>query len=224
MSIEMRGEIGTRLAALVREGTELVDDLAGQDDDHWVDDAEVVVHQKWLASVGNALLLTGGADSSYVSQFREVVNSQKNPAGLMVYVVRKVFGLLLSVLEEWSHGTLKMVESIVTPAVFDDMLDEAAGLEGAGRMLESTVLASSVLRLTLKKVAIRHKQRVIDKTPAELLAALTKASVFNQRQHERLTAGLVVGDAGSSKGWDTIETAELEELIETTRKLVSGFL
>jgi len=113
MAIDLVNEMGTRLATLVREGQELIEELAPQDDDDWVDDSEVVVYQKWLASVGNAFLLTGGADSAYVDQFREIVNSQKNPAGLMVYVVRKVFGLLLSALEESTHGTLKMVEAIV---------------------------------------------------------------------------------------------------------------
>ena len=224
MSLETRGEIGNRLAALVRDGQELVDDLVQQDEDNWIDDSEVVVYQKWLASVGHVFLLTGGANSSYVLQFREIVNSQRNPAGLMVYVVRRVFGLLLSGLEEWSHGTLQLVEGIVTPAVFDDMLDEAAEEHEAGRVLEAAVVATMVFRLAVKKVALKHELLPRGKTTLDLLDAMTKAGVFNRRQHERLKAGLAVGDGGSRAGWDSVPPEDVAALIETTRKLVAGFL
>ena len=48
----MREVISSRLTALVKDGEELLAEISDQNDDDWVDDADVTDHEMWLASVG----------------------------------------------------------------------------------------------------------------------------------------------------------------------------
>jgi hypothetical protein len=58
---EMRELISARLAALVKQGDELLAETTGQHDQDWVDDADATEHESWLASVGTLLHAIGGS-------------------------------------------------------------------------------------------------------------------------------------------------------------------
>ena len=151
----MREVISARLTALVKDGEELLAEISDQNDDDWVDDADVTDHEMWLASAGTLLHAIGGSRSPYFGRFREIVAAQTNPSGVKVFVIRRVYGLLLSTHEEWSQGTLQKVEDMFTAAAFDDLLDEAVLFLENERNVEACVLSVTVLEHAVKRVGSR---------------------------------------------------------------------
>ncbi len=219
----MREEIGNRLSSLVKEGGELVDGLKSQDDDAWVDDAEIPIYQSWLTASGNLLLAIGGTEFDYFQRLRDIVTTQKNPAGLQIFVVRRAYELLLSALEDLTEGTVRVFEDIVAATLLDDFLDRAARYHDAGRTMESAALASTVFEHVLRRIGTKRGKRFTDKILEPSIANLVAAGLFNDDEGQQVTAYAVIhdrtvaGDAG-------IESAEVESLIAGTRALIQDFI
>jgi len=220
----MAEDVSSRLTGLIKKGEELIDDLEGQGDDAWIDDAAVATFQTWVVAAGDLLLVLGGPQSDHFSDFRKIVFSQRNPVGLKTYVVRRTFELLLGVLEEWSKGELKKYEDIVAATVFDDFLDDAETHHDAGHKAESAALAAAVFGHALRAIAGNHGVVTARRSVSEVVAALTEQGVFDAARgaevqgYARLQSDVVSARASE------IDAAAIGDLIDGTRKLLQEFM
>lgn len=220
----MRELISSRLAALVKQGEELIDALATQGDDDWVDDSEVTSYETWLASVGNLFHVIGGSDSHYFVRFRDIVTTQKNPAGVKVFVARRVFGVLLSALEEWSQGTLQKVEEIFAAAAFDDLLDDAVRFLEQDRRVESCTLSITVLEHAVKRIGLKHHLRPAEPGFDGMVDALTKSDQTGEAERELLAACVGLRRRLELEGWAEADPSDVEAVTRCTRRLIEQYL
>ncbi len=216
----MADEITARLAALVKRGRELVDGLESDADDGWIDDADVALYESWLASVGNLILAIGGAESAPFVEYRRIVTSQLNPAGLKTYVVRQTFDIVLGVYEQWSQGAVRRLEDIIAATTFDGFVDAAAAHRDAGHDAEAAAIAGSVLDHALRRIASCNGVAVSGSL-VDLTASLTAAGVFETAQGERFGEFAGRQDRAARSGWADVET---DGLVEATRGLIEGYL
>ena len=49
----MSDDVGSVLTALIKQGEELIDELEREDNEAWIDDAEVASYQSWVISAGD---------------------------------------------------------------------------------------------------------------------------------------------------------------------------
>jgi hypothetical protein len=220
----MPEEISGRLAAVVKRGRELVDRLRGEEDEAWIDDSDLAPYEAWLIEVGELLLSLSDPELESFREFRRILASQRNPAGLKTYVVRRVFDLTFRVLEQHSQGPLRRIEDIVVATTYDDFLDDAARLLSAGREPEAAALACTVLSHALRRIVARRRAELRPDTLADLVTALEKIDGL-EPEHARAfrahakTCELVLGAAASPE-----RAGDPAELIARTRKLIGDYL
>jgi hypothetical protein len=219
----MPEDITAKLANLVKDGRDLVDELASQDDDSWIDFGDVRIYETWLGTTGQLLLSIGGPQSEHFVKFREIIDSQRNPVGVKTYVVRRVFDLVLAVFEEWSCGSLQKFEDIVAAPILDDLLDQADRYRSSDRKIESLALTCAVVEHTLRRIASKNRIRSAGKSLQALADELVSSTAFDEQARSRLKESLTVCCHASSTDWDAIEPDDLVGLIAESRKLVEEF-
>jgi hypothetical protein len=211
-----------KLAELIRNGRELVDELSGQDAGGWVDFGEVDPYERWLGSTGQLLLTLGGPQSEIFGRFRDIVNEQRNPVGVQVGVVRKVFDLVLAVFEEVSCGSLRRFEDIVAAPILDDLLDEAERHREGERKLETMALVSAVLEHTLKRLCAQHHIDRSGKSLQALAEELAESPAFGEQSAQWLRSAVAICSRSSTEQRLALASRELTAAIDDTRRLVSG--
>lgn len=217
----MPDEMGSRLAALVKQGRGLVDDLEGQPDDAWVDDAELTLYESWLSAVGATLLDLGGGGLEPFRDFRRILVAQRNPVGLKTHVVRRTFDLVFRMLEQHNQGALRRIEDIVVATVYDDFLDEAERLRAAGRLGEGRALACTVLGHALRRIGARRAPGALTGgTHSQLVSVLLDAGILDPADGLALQTRARACDAPGTEPLD----AECGALIEQTRRLLAAQL
>jgi hypothetical protein len=220
----MSDEITSELAGLIKKGRELVDDLSSLDDDGWIDLGDVDHYQEWLAAAGHLLLATEGPESKHFLGYRKIVNSQRNPVGVQTSVFRGVFDLMLTVFEDWSCGALRKFEDIVAATILDSLLDQADGYRTADRTLESSVLARAVFEHAVVRIGAKHGLKAESEGLGNLARTLVDSPILSDEGTARLEELLTIRKRVSTADPHGMAGAELEGLIDSTRKLVEEFV
>ncbi len=220
----MSDAITSKLADLVKNGRELVDDLVDQQDDAWVDDGDVAIFESWLAASGQLLLNVEGPESASFGTFRKIINSQLNPVGVKTFVVRQVFDLVLSVFEEWSCGSLRRFEDIVAAPILDDLLDRAERYSGDHRKAESSALACAVFEQALRRIAARNGVSPSGKQLSTLVDEVSRVDAVDEQAAARLQRSVTVHGNAVAARWDDVADADIAGLITDTRQLVKDYI
>jgi hypothetical protein len=215
----MADEIAGELGELIKKGRELLDELASEDEDGWIDYGAVEPYEDWLYGVGHLLLTAEGPESGHFADFRRILNTQRNPVGVKTSVFRDTFDLVLSVFEEWSCGTLKKFEDIVAATILDSLLDQADGYRKSNRTVESSVLAGAVLEHAVGRISAKNGLRMEVESLSKAAAALADSAVLGQDGDRRLAVLLELRKSGQA-----LEGEDLDGLIDNTRKLVEEFV
>jgi len=211
-----------KLAELIRSGRELVDEIARQEDDDWIDFGEVDAYETWLGSTGQLLLTLGGPQSEIFGRFRDILNEQRNPVGVQVVIFRKVFDLVVAVFEEISCGSLRRFEDIVASPILDDLLDEAERHRENERKLETMALVSAVLEHTLKRLCAQHHIDRSGKSLQSMAEDLANAPAFGEESASWLRSAVAVCSRSTTEQRLALGSGELTGVIDHTRRLVSA--
>jgi hypothetical protein len=220
----MSDAITSRLAELVKDGRELVDDLVDQQDDTWVDDGDVAIYESWLAASGQLLLNIEGPESASFGKFRQIINSQHNPVGVKTFVVRQVFDLMLGVFEEWSCGVLRRYEDIVAAPILDDLLDLAERYRADDRRAEASALACAVFEQALRRIAARNGISRSDKKLPALADEVARVDAIDDRAAGRLQRSVAVHENVREARWNDVADEDIAGLIADTRQLVQDHI
>ena len=220
----MSDAITSRLAELVKDGRELVDDLVDQQDDDWVDDGDVAIYETWLAASGQLLLNVEGPESASFGNFRQIINAQRNPVGVKTFVIRQVFDLVLSVFEEWSCGSLRRFEDIVAAPILDDLLDQAERYRGNDRKTESSAVACAVFEQVLRRIAARNGVPRSGKQLQALADEVCRVDTVDEQAARRLQRSVAVHGNAAAARWDDVADEDIAGLIADTRQLVQDYI
>jgi hypothetical protein len=139
-------------------------------------------------------------------------------------VVRRVYGLLLSTLEEWSQGTLQRVEDVFTAAAFDDLLDDADRFRRDRRHLESCVLSVTVLEHALRRIAAKQGVMAGQRDFDALVTALEDCASTGDAERELLAECSGLRRRIDQRGWADAAAGDIEAFTSCTRRLIEQFL
>jgi uncharacterized protein YutE (UPF0331/DUF86 family) len=132
--------------------------------------------------------------------------------------------LLNSAYDEWQYGLLKDIQYIVAAETFDDFLDHAASYHKSNKVIESSVLASSVLEDTIKKIANRNGLQGEGKSLEPLIDELARENVFTAVKAKRVKSYAGVRNHALHAEWDKIDIRDVGEMIRGIRELVENYL
>jgi uncharacterized protein YutE (UPF0331/DUF86 family) len=222
----MEEEIQERFGALLAQGSNIIDKIprTNRGSVYWIPSEDISVYQAWLGSVANLILNVVAPDSYFAEECKRVMTHEHMNRGVPIHLVRKMYGILNSAQEEWSHGLLRKIEYLVAAATFDDFLDHADAYHKGNKKIESSVLASAVLEDTVKKIATKQGTQPSGTSLEPLIDELTKAGVFTLVKAKRIKGFAGVRNHALHAEWEKFDIRDVGELIKGTRELIEEFL
>ena len=139
-------------------------------------------------------------------------------------MVRRVFDLVLSVLESWSTGSLRRYEDMVAAPILDDLLDQAADLRSEERNMEAAAVARAVFEQALRRIAANCNLQVTGRSLEEVAGELIAIDQADDTLGTRLRESLATRDRIATADWSEVGADRLDDLIVDTRDLVSQFI
>lgn len=219
-------KIKARLDALIERGNQLNRHIPRGEygPQYWIKDEQLAEFQAWLSSAANVILAIAPTNSPLAQQVTSLMIHEDLKNGLPSHVVLKMQGVLASAREEFEHGMLAKIEYIVAAATFDDFLEHATGYHKGNKKIEASILASTVLEDTVKKIAGKNGIAIAGVSLEPLIDDLVKAGVFTPVKAKRVKGFAAVRNHALHAEWDKFDIRDVGELISGTRELLEQFL
>lgn len=216
----MREQVIKRIDDLITRGNATIQ--GHPDDHHWMDD--VVDAQSWFSSAANAIQQIVPPGSFYAAELTRIVSNDQLKIGFPIASMEKLLGLLQSVQLEAKTGLLIKLEDQVVATTFDDFIDHASQYHRAGKIKESSVLASAVLEDTLKRIAYKAGLQTKGMSLEPLIDELAKSGVFTQIKAKRVKSFSAIRNHALHAEWDQIDIKDVGALISGLRELLTEHL
>lgn len=183
-----------------------------------VDDKVRADYVAWMLSAVNLIEVATPEGSRYHREAARLL--PKTDAGIFLYSIANILGLLKSARAETSHGLLKSLEYHFVGLAFEDFLKYASRFNEGGKKMEAAVLASAVLEDTIKRLCRKHAIEVKDKTLDPLLNALKSGGILTRVKTERLRASVALRNQAFHADWAAFDAQDVRQMIEGLDELL----
>jgi hypothetical protein len=137
---------------------------------------------QWRASSLNILYKAFGKDSPHYVNFNNLY-----PKFLNLISVSKALGILKASKDDYEHGLLFNVRTLIQAEVFDDFLEQAEYLLESGFYQSSAVIAGSILEDGLRKLCVKNEIPLQSRPKMDTMnAELTKRGIFSSLQQKQI--------------------------------------
>lgn len=218
----MKEIIEQRFNDLLEEGKNLAAKIDAKE--NLIPRGNIHSFQAWLASCCNLIQMLAPRDSFHYRESNNLMEHELMKHGIHGVVYSKMMGLFASTYIEWSKGTLGQIEYIVAAEAFDDFLDHSSNYHKANKKVEASILASSVLEDTIKKIATKNNLPVKGISLEPLIENLILVGVFNQVKGKRIKAYAGTRNKALHAEWEEFDIKDVGEMIKGIRELIEGYL
>jgi uncharacterized protein YutE (UPF0331/DUF86 family) len=218
----MKGIIEQRFIDLIDEGKSLASRINTKES--FVPRGSIHSAQAWLASCCNLIGMLAHKESFHFKESNRLMEHELMKMGIHTIIYAKMMGLISSTYIEWSKGTLGQIEYIVAAETFDDFLDHSSNYHKANKKIEASILASSVLEDTVKKIATKNNLPIKGISLEPLIENLIVAGVFNQVKGKRIKAYAGTRNKALHAEWEEFDIKDVGEMIKGIRELVESYL
>lgn len=174
-----------------------------------------LAHQ-WVTSSMSLLGRVFGADSDHYIYFC------KTTKGHVTYSpVFKAMGVLRAAKDDYEHGHLFKVRSLIEAEVFDDFLEQAEHLLAQGYFQAAAVVAGCVLEDGLRKACVAQGVELPEKPKLDVMnAELAKKGLYSKLVQKRITALADLRNSAAHGKWDAFTREDVEEMLPSIRRLM----
>jgi len=171
-----------------------------------------LAHQ-WVASCRSLLQRVLGEDSAHYGEFVRTTNYV-----LTFSTVDSALGILRAAKEDYEHGYLFDVRQLIQAEVFDDFLEQAEHLIGAGYFQPAAVVVGCVLEDGLRKLCDKHGISQPDKPKLDKMNAdLAKQGVYNKLTQKQITAYADLRNKAAHGEWDQFADGDVSQMLAGVR-------
>lgn len=193
-------------------------------DSYWVHDSSIPLFQTWLSSAVNLVQMISPKQSYHFNECNNIMQHEHLSQGIPIIVYQRMYGLLASANEEWKRGILKDIQYIVAAETFDDFLDHASDYHKSNKKVESSILASSVLEDTIKKIALKNNILSKGISLEPLIESIINADIFTSVKGKRVKAYSGIRNKALHAEWDEFDIRDIGEMIKGIRELIENYL
>ncbi len=134
-------------------------------------------------------------------------------------------GILKAAHDDYEHGYLFEVRTLITAEVFDDFREQAEHLLANGYAGPAAVVAGSVLEDGLRKVCQRRNVPLDAKPKVDRMNAdLAKDGVYNALTQHRITFLAAIRNKAAHGQWDQFTERDVADLVSGVRSLMEQHL
>lgn len=195
----------------------------GLQDYYWFPDEMLQDAFQCFSGAANLIGLVIGNRGAYWQQVQDALKHPDLKTGMPITAFDRMAGILEAVYKDWNDGLLREFEYIIAASTFDDFLDHAGDYHKAGKKTEASVLVSSVLEDTIKKIAKKHG---IDsnRTLEPIIDELTSKGVFTPVYAKRVKGNAALRNKALHAEWDAFDIKDVGLTIDGVRKLIEDHL
>jgi hypothetical protein len=173
---------------------------------------------QWFTSAQNLLARVFGTNSEHYKNF-----TAQGEKSLTYSPVVRAQGVLKAARDDLEHGYLFDLRKVVAAEVFDDFLDQAGALVGAGYHQPAAVVAGCVLEDGLRNLCAGAKVAFLPKPKLDTMnAELAKAGVYNKLTQKRITAIADLRNNAAHGKWDQFTQRDVEDAIRWIREFMEA--
>jgi hypothetical protein len=181
--------------------------------------------EELFAVIVHALDCCAPRGSIFDKRKKEIVNEE---ASALSYKVEVLAGVLTGLRGAYEAGLLRSVEEMVRAEMFDDFVEMAAYLHGAGFKDSAAVLVGGVLEEHLRKLCLKHGIPITTtkasgdepKKAGVMNDDLARADVYSKLDQKNVTAWLDLRNKAAHGRYDEYDAQHVDYMIAG----VKGFL
>jgi len=214
--VKLDERIANRLEELIAAGESIAEGmiLDDRDDDNKLSQRAT----QWGISCDNLLTRVFGSSSVYYSEFIDCRSTGLYPS----HVFSRALGVFKAAGDDYKHGFLFEMRNIVAAEVFDEFLEQAEYLLGAGYQAPAAVIAGSVLEDGLRKLCQRHGIALSAKPKLDTMNAdLYKAGAYNLLVQKKITALADIRNNAAHGQWDQFTVRDVEDMLNAVRTFMA---
>lgn len=172
---------------------------------------------QWVTSTQSLLSRTFGENSSHFKNYHSATQ------GYLTYSpCVKAMGVLIASKDDFEHGFLFSVRSLVEAELFDDLLEQAEHLLASGYFQPAAVVAGCVLEDGLRRLCIKHSIVLPENTTIDPMnTELAKAAVYNKLMQKRITALADLRNRAAHGRWNEFSKSDVEEMLRQVHSFLA---
>ncbi|WP_044640816.1 hypothetical protein [Risungbinella massiliensis] len=170
---------------------------------------------QFLTSAQNLLLIVFGRESIFMENIRGIGDIDR-PRSL-----RTALGILQAAQDEFEHGFLTNLKTLLAAEFFDDLLEQAEHLLEFQYYGASAVITGCVLEDGLRRLCQVHEIPITSNSRVEQMnVSLVKAGVYHKLTQKQVTAYQDVRNKAAHGSWDQFTKEDVEDFIRWTRRFM----
>lgn len=181
---------------------------------------DIQMSSQWGVSCLSLLNRVFSRESDHYKRFDEAVDKGLNHWSYMV----KALGILKAALDDYEHGHLFKVRTLIEAEVFDDLLEQAEHLLASGYKGPAAVIAGSVLEDGLRKLCQQRTIILSDKPKLDVMNAdLAKSGAYTKLTQKKITALADIRNSAAHGQWDQFTEANVSEMVQGVRSFMEQY-
>jgi len=173
----------------------------------------------WRAKARQLLTTVCGSDSPHLVLFSE---NEKGGFTTSYGLITRLKSIVAAAKEDYEGGYLNKLRNLIQADVFDNELEQAEELFGAGYHTAAAVIAGVVLETTLRQMCedIGIQAGNLNKMSADL----TRAEVLNKLQQKQITSLANIRNSAAHGKTDEFRANDVETMIRDVRRFLGDQL
>ncbi|MFA7383777.1 MAG: hypothetical protein WC001_10035 [Desulfurivibrionaceae bacterium] len=178
---------------------------------------DVQLANQWFTSCLNLLSRVFGEDRAHYLRIKEQFPSYPKWSN-----VEQAFGVLLAAKDDYESDGLLSIKRLVEAELFDEFLEQAEHLLGAGYFQPAAVVAGSVLEDGLRKLCQANAVTLPNNPKLDWMnSELAKKGVYTKLVQKRITSIADLRNSAAHGKWTEFEKTDVESMLRDIRDFMA---
>lgn len=216
-------KITRKFEALLIEGDKILRQAGWNGRDYKIEFPDSIDYRRFRAEASNLIQRVCGRDSDHHREIKKIADDPKMTVNSFYF--KDCYGILQAAKNDYEHGMLFDLRSLVAAELLGDFLEQAEYLFSEGYINPAASLAGAVLEDGLRKLCAKHNFQVPQKTTiGNLNATLAKAQIYNQLVQKRITTFADIRNNSDHGHFDQYNKDDVGEMISGIRRFLTDQL
>ncbi|MEW5786151.1 MAG: HEPN domain-containing protein [Bacillota bacterium] len=199
--------INEKFKVLLQEGQQILSNC-GWNGSQYSRSPSDIDYRRFRTEAMNLVKRVCGKDSDHYQELKRLAENEKT-----------CFGILQAAHRDFNDGFLFDLRDLVAAELLGDFIDQAETLIAEGYHVPAASLAGAVLEDTLRKLCLKNRLPVPDRTKIDRLNAdLAKAGVYDKLIQKRITALADIRNKADHGHFDEFAKDDVEDMVRWVRR------
>jgi len=173
---------------------------------------------QWVTSIQSLIEQVFGTDAVHLKTINKLAERYISYTDAL-----KIQGVLKAAKDDYEHGYLFELKTLIEAEVFDDFLEQAEYLLNSGFFQPSAVIIGSILEDGLRKLCLKQGIELDDRPKLDRMNAdLAKNGTYNKLTQKQITAFADLRNKAAHGKWDEFTPDGVKFFLNWVRTFMEG--